>query len=39
MKPMQEYAIEKVREGGTTLEEVLRVIPFEPDLRFSLRTV
>ncbi len=30
MKPMQEYAIEKVREGETTLEEVLRVIPFEP---------
>ena len=30
MKLMQEYAIERVREGVTTLEEVLRVIPFEP---------
>ena len=30
MKLMQEYALERVREGLTTLEEVLRVIPFEP---------
>jgi type IV pilus assembly protein PilB len=30
MKLMQEYALERVREGVTTLEEVLRVIPFEP---------
>ena len=27
---MQEYALERVREGLTTLEEVLRVVPFEP---------
>jgi len=30
MKLMQEYAIERVRQGLTTLDEVLRVIPFEP---------
>ncbi len=29
MKLMQEYALERVREGLTTLDEVLRVIPFE----------
>jgi len=29
MKSMQEYALERVREGLTTIEEVLRVIPFE----------
>ena len=29
MKSMQDYALERVREGGTTVEEVLRVIPFE----------
>jgi type IV pilus assembly protein PilB len=29
MKLMQEYALERVREGLTTVEEVLRVIPFE----------
>jgi len=29
MKLMQEYALERVREGLTTLEEVMRVIPFE----------
>jgi type IV pilus assembly protein PilB len=30
MKLMQEYALERVREGVTTIEEVLRVIPVEP---------
>jgi type II secretory ATPase GspE/PulE/Tfp pilus assembly ATPase PilB-like protein len=30
MKVMQECAIERVREGLTTLEEVLRVVPFDP---------
>lgn len=30
MKLMQEYALERVREGVTTVEEVLRVIPVEP---------
>jgi type IV pilus assembly protein PilB len=30
MKLMQEYALERVREGLTTLDEVQRVIPFEP---------
>jgi type IV pilus assembly protein PilB len=29
MKLMQEYALENVREGLTTIDEVLRVIPFE----------
>ncbi|MGB6357906.1 MAG: ATPase, T2SS/T4P/T4SS family [Candidatus Acidiferrales bacterium] len=29
MKLMQEYALERVREGLTTIEEVSRVIPFE----------
>jgi type IV pilus assembly protein PilB len=29
MKLMQEYAIERVSEGTTSLDEVLRVIPFE----------
>ena len=29
MKLMQEYALERVREGLTTLDEVLRVVPFE----------
>jgi type IV pilus assembly protein PilB len=29
MKLMQEYALERVREGLTTLEEISRVIPFE----------
>ncbi len=29
MKRMQEYALELVRQGETTLEEVLRVVPFE----------
>ena len=28
-KLMQEYALEKVRQGLTTLEEVQRVVPFE----------
>lgn len=30
MKLMQEYALERVREGLTTLDEVQRVVPFEP---------
>ena len=30
MKLMQEYALDRVRQGLTTLEEVLRVVPFEP---------
>jgi len=30
MKLMQEYALERVRAGVTTIEEVLRVIPVEP---------
>ena len=30
MKLMQEYALDRAREGITTLEEVQRVIPFEP---------
>lgn len=30
MKLMQEYALERVREGVTTMEEALRVIPVEP---------
>jgi type IV pilus assembly protein PilB len=30
MKLMQEYALDRVREGLTTLDEALRVIPFEP---------
>jgi type IV pilus assembly protein PilB len=30
MKLMQEYALDRVRLGGTTLDEVLRVVPFEP---------
>src|SRR5437899_891473 len=30
MKMMQEYALEKVRLGLTTLDEVQRVVPFEP---------
>jgi type II secretory ATPase GspE/PulE/Tfp pilus assembly ATPase PilB-like protein len=29
MKLMQEYALDRVREGLTTLEEVQRVVPFE----------
>jgi type IV pilus assembly protein PilB len=29
MKLMQQYALERVREGLTTLDEVLRVVPFE----------
>jgi len=29
MRLMQEYALERVREGLTTLDEVLRVVPFE----------
>jgi type IV pilus assembly protein PilB len=29
MKLMQEYALERVRQGLTTLDEVLRVVPFE----------
>ncbi len=29
MKLMQEYALEQVRQGITTLEEVLRIVPFE----------
>ena len=29
MKLMQEDALEKVRQGVTTLDEVLRVVPFE----------
>ncbi len=29
MRRMQEYAIDRVNEGATTLEEVLRVVPFE----------
>lgn len=35
MRRMQEYAIDRVSEGATTLEEVLRVVPFEHI--FSLR--
>ena len=35
MRRMQEYAMDRVEEGATTLEEVLRVVPFE-DI-FSLR--
>jgi type IV pilus assembly protein PilB len=30
MKLMQEYALERVYEGLTTLDEVQRVVPFEP---------
>jgi type IV pilus assembly protein PilB len=30
MKLMQEYGLELVKQGLTTLEEVLRVVPFEP---------
>jgi len=30
MKLMQEYALDRVRQGLTTLDEVQRVIPFEP---------
>jgi type IV pilus assembly protein PilB len=30
MKLMQEYALERVKEGLTTLDEALRVVPFEP---------
>jgi type IV pilus assembly protein PilB len=30
MKLMQEYALDNVRRGLTTIEEVLRVVPFEP---------
>jgi type IV pilus assembly protein PilB len=30
MRLMQEYALDHVREGLTTLEEALRVVPFEP---------
>jgi type IV pilus assembly protein PilB len=30
MKLMQEYAIDRVRQGLTTLDEVQRVVPFEP---------
>ena len=30
MKLMQEYALDQVREGLTTLDEALRVVPFEP---------
>ena len=30
MKLMQEYALEHVRDGLTTLEEVQRVVPFAP---------
>ena len=29
MKLMQEYALERVREGLTTLDEAQRVVPFE----------
>jgi type IV pilus assembly protein PilB len=29
MKLMQEYALDRVREGLTTLDEVVRVVPFE----------
>jgi type IV pilus assembly protein PilB len=29
MKLMQEYALDRVRQGKTTLDEVLRVVPFE----------
>jgi type IV pilus assembly protein PilB len=35
MRRMQEYAVERVNEGATTLDEVLRVVPFEHV--FSLR--
>jgi type IV pilus assembly protein PilB len=35
MKLMQQYAIERVREGLTTLDEVQRVVPFEK-IRTSL---
>jgi type IV pilus assembly protein PilB len=30
MKLMQEYALEKICQGITTLDEALRVVPFEP---------
>lgn len=30
MKLMQQYALDRVREGLTTLDEALRVVPFEP---------
>jgi Zn finger protein HypA/HybF involved in hydrogenase expression len=30
MKLMQEYALDRVCEGLTTIDEVLRVVPFEP---------
>lgn len=29
MKLMQEYALERLREGLTTLDEIMRVVPFE----------
>jgi len=35
MRQMQEYALERVARGDTTLDEVLRVVPFEQ--RFALR--
>lgn len=35
MRRMQEYAIDRVNEGATSLDEVLRVVPFEHI--FSLR--
>lgn len=35
MRRMQDYAIDRVNEGATTLDEVLRVVPFEHI--FSLR--
>jgi len=30
MRLMQEYALDRVTEGITTLDEILRVVPFEP---------
>lgn len=35
MRRMQQYALDRVWEGATTLDEVLRVVPFEQS--FSLR--
>ena len=32
MRPMQEDAMDKVKQGVTTLDEVMRVVPFEHEL-------
>jgi type IV pilus assembly protein PilB len=35
MRPMQEDAMEKVKQGITTLEEVMRVVPFEHEANLT----